>query len=160
MNINFTDEIERYIQCKLQSGMYGSVAELVREAMREKIQREVREGIEGARVRPDRSTPGLARERDAVRLVGRAPGLEARRLRVEDQPVEVEDEGSDLVLGRHRAGSIRNRRRLFKCERPVRRSPPPSSSLRSRRQRARAAAAPSGTLHAAGAAPRDGSTAP
>ncbi len=27
--------------------MYGSVAELVREAMREKIQREVREGIEG-----------------------------------------------------------------------------------------------------------------
>ena len=47
MNINFTDEIESYIQRKLQSGMYGSVAELVREAMREKIQREVSEEIEG-----------------------------------------------------------------------------------------------------------------
>ena len=50
MNINFTDEIESYIQRKLQSGLYGSVAELVREAMREKIEREVREGIE-ARLR-------------------------------------------------------------------------------------------------------------
>lgn len=46
MNINFTDEIERYIERKLESGMYGSAAELVREAMREKIEREVREGIE------------------------------------------------------------------------------------------------------------------
>ncbi len=46
MNVNLTDELERYVRGKLDKGHYNSASEVVREALREKAERERRSAIE------------------------------------------------------------------------------------------------------------------
>lgn len=45
-NVSLTDELEEYVQGKLESGLYNSVSEVVREALREKIEREREDAVE------------------------------------------------------------------------------------------------------------------
>jgi antitoxin ParD1/3/4 len=44
-NVHLTDDLEEYVQGKLASGLYNSVSEVVREALREKIERERAEAV-------------------------------------------------------------------------------------------------------------------
>jgi antitoxin ParD1/3/4 len=61
MNVSLTTELEQYVQTKVQSGMYHSASEVVREALRllkdqdslqevqrEALRQEIRRGIEQA----------------------------------------------------------------------------------------------------------------
>lgn len=41
MNVSLPEQLKKYIDDKVLSGMYGSASEVVREAIREKIQREI-----------------------------------------------------------------------------------------------------------------------
>jgi antitoxin ParD1/3/4 len=45
-NVHLTDELEEYILGKVSTGLYNSASEVVREALREKIERERSEAIE------------------------------------------------------------------------------------------------------------------
>jgi len=54
----------------------------------------VQEGVEAA-VGPEGVLPLLEANRVASAAIGGEPGLEDRRLGVDDEPVEVEDDGSD-----------------------------------------------------------------
>ena len=40
MNLSLPDQLRRYVDSKVASGIYGSASEFVREAIREKLQRE------------------------------------------------------------------------------------------------------------------------
>lgn len=40
MNISLPEQLKRYVDAKVASGMYGSASEFVREAIREKVRRE------------------------------------------------------------------------------------------------------------------------
>ncbi len=41
MNVSLTPELERYVQAKVESGMYNSASEVVREALRLLVEREM-----------------------------------------------------------------------------------------------------------------------
>jgi len=51
MNVNLTPELERLVQEKVRSGMYGSPSEVVREALRRMVEQDARRAAESQRLR-------------------------------------------------------------------------------------------------------------
>ena len=58
MNLSLPDQLRRYVDSKVASGIYGSASEFVREAIREKLQRE-QEAAEAKKVLSNKLLEGL-----------------------------------------------------------------------------------------------------
>lgn len=82
MNVNLTPELESFVHRKVESGLYGSASEVVREALRLLARREAAERVDELLLEGFESGPGEPADRksfDRLHATLRPRGAKRRR---------------------------------------------------------------------------------